>query len=214
MALERAAMTTELDRLASNSGQSGGGNAWEAFGASPSTGFSFPRGWIYLNMLKANELHDRTVARLSAADGVEPEFIGVDQRESIEKGLEELTGIDGYRYLFVKMLMPVLTSVESAMLFSQTRINQARISIALERSALASGGYPEALASLTGFKIPKDPCDGQLMRYRRLEGGYELWSVAKNRVDENGRTDPGITTPRDQPDWLWKVVKSPAAAKP
>ena len=70
------------------------------------------------------------------------------------------------------------------------------------------------LASLTSFVIPKDPCDGQLMRYRRLENGCELWSVAKDRVDGSGRTDSSITSPRNQPDWVWKIVKNRALGKP
>jgi len=52
------------------------------------------------------------------------------------------------------------------------------------------------------------------MRYRRLENGCELWSVAKDRVDGSGRTDSSITSPRNQPDWVWKIVKNRALGKP
>lgn len=211
-AVERAAMTTELERLASNSAYNSSA-IWETVGTTPLISYTFPRGWFYLNMIKANEIHDRILARFSPVNGIEPEFIGSGEL-SLEKEIEGFSGLDRFRYVFVQLIMPALGSVETAMLFSQTRINQARISIALERAALASGEYPEALALLTSFMIPKDPCDGQPMRFRRLEKGYELWSVAKDRVDANGRTDASITSPRNQPDWLWKVVKSPAAVKP
>jgi hypothetical protein len=62
--------------------------------------------------------------------------------------------------------------------------------IALERYRLRHQTYPAQLAELTPAflaAIPRDPMDGQPLRYRRTEDGrFLLYSVGENGVDEGG----------------------------
>ena len=208
MASERAAMTTEFNRLASDPSYDGN-SMWQAIGTTPAVSWVYPRGWIYMNMVKGNEIHDGIAAAYAPVNGYEPESIS--GRPGIDDELGQLTGIDSFRYLFVRLLMPALSGVERATLSCQTLISQTLIAIALERTKTSAGNYPDTLAALPAFTIPKDPCDGQPMRYRRTETGYELWSVAGNRIDEAGKQDPKVSNRREQPDWLWKFTPTPAA---
>jgi hypothetical protein len=53
------------------------------------------------------------------------------------------------------------------------------------------GNYPESLKQLTPNyleEVPRDPIDGQPMRYAasKKEGGFRLWSIGLDGVDDNG----------------------------
>jgi hypothetical protein len=201
MASERAAMTTELDRLA-NSSTYEDNPIWKSLGTSPAMSFTFPRGWIYRNMVLGNELHDKMLNSYGSSDGKTLDFIASSPK-NLTKEAEGFTGLDRFRFLFVLMIMPSLDSVEKTALFNQSLVNQARIAIALERNKLASGAYVNNLEAMTPFLVPNDPCDGKPMRYRKTDVGYEIWSIGTNRTDENGKAESAVSNVRDQPDWVW-----------
>ena len=146
---------------------------------------------------------------------MEPEFIARRPENSLRAELQNLSTFDRYRYALVVMAMPVLDSVENSLFMSQVRLTQARIACALERVRIATGAFPESLDAVAlhfGGTIPKDFCDGKPMRYRRTADGYELWSVAVNRVDDGGTHLPKEDDRRKQPDWLWKLVLNAKSA--
>jgi hypothetical protein len=204
MSCERAGMTTELERLATNPAYSESA-VWQSTGASPAMSFTYPRGWIYLNMVKGNEMHDTISAAYVPTDGVPPDCLPTSALEKIEQEVAKLTGLDRYRFLFVHLLMPALTNVEKNVLFVQATIAQARVALALEQEKAVSGQYPESAASNALFAIQKDPCNAQPLRYRRTDSGYELWSVGTDRKDDSGKGNPNETNSKNQPDWVWKL---------
>ncbi len=221
MAGERASMTTEFDRLSRASTREiremtatlGAANESDAIFAAGVA--LYPRGWMHLCKVKANELHDAFIADYAPVNGVEPEFIARRPENSLRAELQNLSTFDRYRYALVVMAMPVLDSVENSLFMSQVRLTQARIACALERVRIATGAFPESLDAVAphfGGTIPKDFCDGKPMRYRRTADGYELWSVAVNRVDDGGTHLPKEDDRRKQPDWLWKLVLNAKSA--
>lgn len=64
-----------------------------------------------------------------------------------------------------------------------------RTGIAVERFRNARGAPPVQLTDLTPEylpAIPRDPFDGNPVRYHRLENGYRVYSVGVNLVDDGG----------------------------
>jgi len=76
--------------------------------------------------------------------------------------------------------------------------------IALKRYHLRYLKYPAALDELVPeflSEVPIDYLDGELLRYRVDEGSFLLWSVGKNRRDDEvspvERGSPWISTVKD-----------------
>lgn len=99
--------------------------------------------------------------------------------------------------------------------FAQVHVDEARIACRLERYRLAHGGaYPAALDALVpayGGALPRDVMSGEPYRYRLLStGGYLLYSVGWNQLDDQGDAKPALTqSPRDAPDWVWPSAREP-----
>ncbi|MBP7052317.1 MAG: hypothetical protein KBE65_14990 [Phycisphaerae bacterium] len=73
------------------------------------------------------------------------------------------------------------------------RLQNARISLALERHRLAHGEIPQTLDQLVPeflSAVPQDPFDGQPMRYNRQDGGYIVYSVGEDGRDDAGKMQP------------------------
>ena len=69
------------------------------------------------------------------------------------------------------------------------RVRTARAALAVERYRLAHGKMPNALDVMApGFidEVPIDPFDGKPLRYRTLEEGFVIYSVAEDGVDNGG----------------------------
>lgn len=66
--------------------------------------------------------------------------------------------------------------------------------LAVERYRLTHDGrMPEALTELVPdllAEVPRDPFDGQPLRYHRLKEGYVVYSVGPDRIDHGGREKP------------------------
>ena len=94
--------------------------------------------------------------------------------------------------------------------YGQESVDLTRVAIALERSHLANGEYPELLGALEPRyidKLPADVINGQPLLYRRsLEGKFTLYSVGWNETDDDGRVSSNKEGVVDNTkgDWVWK----------
>ena len=73
------------------------------------------------------------------------------------------------------------------------RRRAALAALAIERFRLETGHCPETLGELVPDylrSVPDDPFDGVLLRYRRLDGGYVVYSVGEDGVDDGGKERP------------------------
>jgi hypothetical protein len=64
--------------------------------------------------------------------------------------------------------------------------------MAVKRYRLAHGAWPADLAALVPaylMEVPKDPLDGQPLRYRRTPDGAVVYSVGKDLADDRGTLD-------------------------
>lgn len=72
------------------------------------------------------------------------------------------------------------------------QVRSAQIALAVDRYSRTNAGPPETLEELVPVylrTIPLDPFDEQPMRYRLEEGGFLVYSVGDNLVDDNGVQD-------------------------
>jgi hypothetical protein len=171
---------------------------------------AMPRGWYYQNML--------TISRMFQ-DFTLP---SVDERahrvfpQTSENGMRAVLNLRTSPYtIFAKMLLPPLERAVHKSARAQTYVDCARVACALERSRLANGKFPEALADLTPRfidRVPEDVIDGKPLRYRRdPDGGYVLYSVGWNQTDEGGELawTKKDTKPSEiditRGDWVWQM---------
>jgi hypothetical protein len=69
----------------------------------------------------------------------------------------------------------------------------------VQRYRLAAGGLPETLAELVPKyldTVPKDPFDGDDMRYEKLAAGFVVYSVGEDLSDDGGKEEPPRTKGR------------------
>jgi len=113
------------------------------------------------------------------------------------------------------MLMPAYERVTIKVARTQTMVEAARTACALERYRLECGSFPDSPVNLipTIPRIPTDVMDGKPLRYRKTsDGGYVLYSIGWNMVDDGGVTgfkkNKVDGKDKDVPDaehgdWVW-----------
>lgn len=93
------------------------------------------------------------------------------------------------------MLLPALSSLPAKEAEVAARIRLAQTALAVERYRLEhANALPGSLSELAPAllkTVPADPFDGQPLRYKKLPGkGYVIYSVGKNRKDDQGASSP------------------------
>ena len=154
------------------------------------------------NQLRQNQCLDEQLAKVSADE------LHFDPDRAVPSDPENLKGyFDDFYFYFCKLFAGVTTGITNQSVSLQTRLDQTRLAIVLERFRLAHGAFPEQLAELVPdfiAKVPADTYSRRPMIYRRKEGGtFLLYGVRKNRVDDGGAVDPKLGTESRQRDDIW-----------
>ncbi len=103
----------------------------------------------------------------------------------IEEDLNELSAL----HLTVKLLAPNMCRVAEVDLRLHANLELAKSALAIERYRLATGGVPSELAELVPTyldEVPIDPFDARPIRYKRVHGGYVLYSITEDGEDNGG----------------------------
>lgn len=160
-----------------------------------------PPGWIRENQVLMNQHADAEIKRIDVEREV---FVSTEETSAHEDVQKSPVG--KLRYALASTLTPAYQSVTQRFLAIHTATEQAQTACALERYRLAKGAYPATLQELVPAflsKLPNDVIDGAPLRYRRESaGGYVLYSVAMNEVDENG--EGAAANAREAKDWVWR----------
>jgi len=126
--------------------------------------------------------------------------------------LQNSLGTAGIERLFSGMLIPSLESSFTRIVSTQAMANLTTTALALQRHQLAHGEYPSSLDQLTPAflaAIPRDPFDGEPLRYRKLDSqSFLLYAVGIDGGDDHGdvTTRPDISRRRsfmDGKDMVW-----------
>jgi hypothetical protein len=111
------------------------------------------------------------------------------------------------------LLSPYLLSFSEGLLNSKAQyeasLQVTGIGLALKRFRMAKGAYPDTLADLTPSfldKLPKDPCSGNNLLYRKEGHGFLLYSVGSDLQDNQGaQLNPKFSF---MPyDIVWKAIR-------
>lgn len=170
-------------------------------------------GFYYQNILTIARMHDQYTMPLAdeKAHRVYPET-----GERLDQELEALhqhAFLHPYK-VFAAIVFPALSKAATRSGSAQTQTDAARVACALERFRLANGRLPEHLEALVPRfidAIPTDVIDGQPLRYHlNADGGYVIYSIGWNRVDDGGKPfvvdrKEGSGVDSTQGDWVWQM---------
>lgn len=116
------------------------------------------------------------------------------------------------------LMLPALGKIGAAFRRVRANLRGALVGLALERYRLAKGHWPKDLNELVPDylpAVPRDPYDGQPMRYKKLSDGAIVYSVGPDGQDDGGarnRANP-LAKGTDLGFRLWDVSarRQPAA---
>ena len=137
------------------------------------------------NQLLQNQYLDEEFGKVSADElHFYPDRAAPSNPENLKRYLDE------YYFAFSKLFTGAISAIGSQSVSLQTRLDQTRLAVALERFRLAHGAFPEKLAELVPnfvAELSLDTYSHQPMLYRRQDGGtFLLYGVDKNRTDDGG----------------------------
>jgi hypothetical protein len=170
----------------------------------------YPVGWSLMDQAAIHRLHLETTSR--ALDLPARRIKGLGRARP-----QELFGYSDpfFPVFLTPKLWEMSSEVRESFPFGQTVVDLATLACALERYRLANGEFPPALELLVpGFlaKLPHDVITGTPLKYRRAEGGgFVLYSVGFNSVDDGGKPCPRYVNWQGEPqhfelernDWVW-----------
>ena len=89
-------------------------------------------------------------------------------------------------------------------------LRTARTGLAIQRYRFAAGALPGTLAELVPAyldAVPKDPFDGNELRYNKRGAGFVVYSIGEDRSDDGGAEQlPQSKRPKGQPPPNWDVT--------
>lgn len=146
---------------------------------------------VLVALRKMVGLHDRDM--LSYIDLMQKQIDVVDlpNREwfTVHGSMEDVVASGDGAGLLTKMLMPALGRVFQLDSRSVAHRRAAQTALAIERYRLAEGRLPRDLSDLTPAyleSVPRDPFDGQELRYDVLAKGYVVYSIGEDLRDDGG----------------------------
>lgn len=130
-----------------------------------------------------NAVYDRMTQALSAP---------FPQRNAALGAIEqELATPDPLRNPLVQTLIPSLTRASELQTRGEAQRRATRLVAELQALHQRTGAYPDSLAELPGWSYSIDPFSNQPFRYvRTADGGFQLYSIGRNAVDDGGAHDP------------------------
>ncbi|NQT40716.1 MAG: hypothetical protein HQ581_24695 [Planctomycetes bacterium] len=89
--------------------------------------------------------------------------------------------------IFLALLLPALDMVKIAEDRATTNLHLTRVAVLLSAHRTEKGAYPKKLAELAaGDDLLEDPYSGRPFGYRRQRGGFLLYSIGPNAIDNRG----------------------------
>ena len=137
---------------------------------------------------------------LDFIDGyIEITKLPLHQRQKAYDALEARLGSISNIHLLLKNHTPSLLRIIMIELRYMAGMRAARAGLAVERHRLAAGKLPNSLSELVPDyleSVPKDPFDGNEMRYRKLETGIVVYSICEDLSDDGGKERT-----KESPNW-------------
>jgi hypothetical protein len=181
--------------------------------------------WSYtdeLHALQGQQVLLDTV-RLVRTNGFYMDALAAQKKRLDELGFDKLEDVEGLltlmtsdpadldvRWIFTSSVLS-LRSYINKLLYAETARQLAVTAIALKRYQLRHGTLPSELTALVPEflpAVPRDPVDGQPLRYHlNADGTFLLYSIGEDAVDDGGDAKPA-KNPKSRAwqrgrDWVW-----------
>ncbi|MBN2312617.1 MAG: hypothetical protein JXM79_01730 [Sedimentisphaerales bacterium] len=107
-------------------------------------------------------------------------------------------------HIFAHEFMPALARIITIELRAIAHLRVARSGLAIQRYRLATGAIPDTLSELVPAyldAVPKDPFDGNELRYKKRETGFIIYSIGEDLSDDDGTERPEKRRGKDDPKW-------------
>jgi hypothetical protein len=146
----------------------------------------------FLDLYKALGLADMdAILYLDFIDGyIEITKLPLHQHKKASDVLDARLASLSNIHVLLHMLLPIRSRTAAIELRSVARLRAARAGLAVERHRLAAGKLPDSLTELVPVyleSIPKDPFDGNELRYKKLEAGFVVYSIGEDMSDDGGK---------------------------
>jgi hypothetical protein len=115
------------------------------------------------------------------------------QRQDAAKAVEARFQSTSQAHILLHVIMPALARITIIDTRNIAQLLTARVGLAVERYRLAAGKLPDALADLVPDHlnaVPRDPFDGNDLRYKKLETGFVVYSIGEDLIDDEGKERP------------------------
>lgn len=106
--------------------------------------------------------------------------------EAVDAKLESTSKI----HILLHLFKPAFSRTIMLELRVIANLRAARVALAVQRYRLALGRLPDTLADLVPTyldAVPKDPFDGNQMRYKKLDAGFVIYSINDDLSDDGGK---------------------------
>jgi hypothetical protein len=118
-----------------------------------------------------------------------PEHKRCKAAELISKKTKQIPKIQ----VLLRTLNPAFGRIMIRDILSIAQMRMAEVAVAIERYRLSHDKLPESLVELVPDyleSVPKDPFDGNDLRYEKLSKGFAVYSVNEDDFDDGGRERP------------------------
>ena len=171
--------------------------------------------WCYEDELHALQVNQVMLGGVRAGERGEP-FAAVLKRANVElQAHGDSSWSDQLRWLFSRQLSAYGRVIQRP-LAAEAQRQLTLVAIALRRYYLRNRSFPDRIEALVpGFlaAVPKDPFDGQTLRYRVDEQGrFLLYSVGEDGIDQGGDATPMEGSPYQASFWRGHDLVWPRAA--
>lgn len=126
------------------------------------------------------------------------------ERREAAKAVEARLQATSKAHVLLHEIMPALARVTTIEMRSTACLRAAEVGLAIQRYRLAAGALPGQLADLVPAyleTVPKDPFDGNDLRYKKLDAGFVVYSVGEDLSDDGGKEKPRKTRGQTLPNW-------------
>ena len=129
-----------------------------------------------------------------ANDCIESLKLPLERRHAVAEAVERRLGSTSRNDLLLNLTQQFPRVIVEFDAFA--RLRTARVALAVQRYRLVAGELADTLTDLVPAylkTIPKDPFDGNDLRYRKLEPGFVVYSINEDLSDDGGKEKPAKT---------------------
>jgi hypothetical protein len=169
----------------------------------------YPRGW---SLLDQAAIHSFYLGLDPMSGGTDEAY--VQPERELARSLMRSSSDPCFAIFLVPRVVQMSSEAREYLLFAEAAVRLGTTACAIERFHLTTGEYPQTTGVLVPelmTSVPRDPVNGEALRYHRTDAGYGLYSVCLDGEDNGGAYPPpdrfGLRGVQPGWDWVWSGAK-------